>query len=114
MKIPQIPVDELKSRLAEQPLPQVVDVRRRAEYRAGHAPTALNVPLDSLMDGAGSLDPFRPTVVICASGYRSSAATSLLYNRGFASVFNVVGGTNAWIAAGNPVEKEKGPEEIHS
>jgi hydroxyacylglutathione hydrolase len=106
MKIPQIAVDELKSRLAEEPAPQLVDVRRPAEYRAGHAPTAVCVPLDNLMDRAGSLDPFRPTVVICASGYRSSAATSLLANRGFASLFNVVGGTNAWQAAGNPVEKE--------
>jgi len=103
LKIPQIAVDELRSRLGEEPRLQLVDVRRPGEYRAGHAPTAVSVPLDGLMNVAATLDPFRPTAVICASGYRSSTATSLLANRGFPSLFNVVGGTIAWQNAGYPV-----------
>jgi hydroxyacylglutathione hydrolase len=104
MKIPQLPVDELKARLAEEPSLQLIDVRRPPEYRAGHAPSAVSVPLDDLTRLSGTLDPFRPTAAICASGYRSSAATSLLAKRGFPAVFNVIGGTNAWQAAGYPVE----------
>jgi hydroxyacylglutathione hydrolase len=46
-----------------------------------------------------------PVAVICASGYRSSAATSILERCGFLQVFNVVGGTNGWINAGYPVER---------
>jgi rhodanese-related sulfurtransferase len=42
--------------------------------------------------------------VICAGGYRSSAATSILEQRGFSNLLNVGGGTSAWIAAGYPVE----------
>ena len=45
-----------------------------------------------------------PLAVICAGGYRSSAATGVLEAHGFADVVNVAGGTNAWIAAGYPTE----------
>ena len=102
---PQITVDELRSRRREIPTLQVVDVRRKGEYVDGHVPGAVNVPLDRLERDAGRLDPARPTAVICAGGYRSSAATSVLERGGFADLANVVGGTSAWIAAGYEVEK---------
>jgi rhodanese-related sulfurtransferase len=50
------------------------------------------------------LDPDLPLAVICAGGYRSSAACSLLARRGFRRLLNVVGGTTAWMQAGLPVE----------
>jgi hydroxyacylglutathione hydrolase len=102
--MPQIPVDELRSRIDEGAGLQIVDVRRRGEYDNGHAPGAVNLPLDHLEAQVGMLDPKRPTAVICASGYRSSAATSIFERRAFSEIFNVVGGTNAWIAAGHPIE----------
>lgn len=103
--VPQIPVDELREQIRERPeVLQVLDVRRPAEYAAGHVPGAVNVPLDKLPSQAGSLDPSRPTAVICAGGYRSSAATSLLRRRGVADLMNVVGGTSAWVAAGYETE----------
>jgi rhodanese-related sulfurtransferase len=43
--------------------------------------------------------------VICASGYRSSIAGSVLEKLGFNDIFNVIGGTSAWIAAGYAVEQ---------
>jgi rhodanese-related sulfurtransferase len=103
-KIPQIAVDELRRRLAEEPPITLVDVRRPGEYRAGHVPSAVSAPLDGLAGLASSFDPLRPTAVICAGGYRSSAAASSLAARGFSTLFNVVGGTAAWQAAGYPVE----------
>jgi len=42
--------------------------------------------------------------VICAGGYRSSAATSILQQVGFTNLLNVTGGTTAWINAGYEVE----------
>jgi hydroxyacylglutathione hydrolase len=85
---------------------QVVDVRRPAEYGNGHVPRALNAPLATLDRTAGQL-PFekdKPTAVICAGGYRSSAAASLLEKLGFTNLLNVSGGTGAWVNAGFPVE----------
>ena len=103
-RIPQIAVDELRRRLGEQPALALLDVRRPAEYRAGHVPSAVSAPLDGLAELASAFDARRPTAVICAAGYRSSTAASALAARGFSTLFNVVGGTAAWQAAGYPVE----------
>ena len=102
----QISVEDLRRMLDERPDLQVLDVRRPAEYAAGHAPRAASAPLGPrLKDDAAQLDPARPLAVICAGGYRSSAATSLLQPLGFRRLYNVAGGTGAWVAAGYPVEK---------
>jgi rhodanese-related sulfurtransferase len=103
--IPQIAVDELQAQLRENPTLLVLDVRRPGEFASGHVPGAVPLPLDRLpQDGAG-LDPSRPTAVICAGGYRSATAASLLRRRGFTDLRDVVGGTTAWIGAGFPVER---------
>jgi glyoxylase-like metal-dependent hydrolase (beta-lactamase superfamily II)/rhodanese-related sulfurtransferase len=104
--IPQVSVNELKEKLASTGDLQVVDVRRPAEYGNGHVPSALNAPLAHLDQVVAQL-PFekdKPTAVICAGGYRSSAAASMLEKFGFTNLLNVSGGTGAWINAGYPVE----------
>lgn len=103
--IPQMPVDELQNRIAEGSQLQVVDVRRPGEYVTGHVPGAINLTLAHLEQELSRLDSNRATAVICASGYRSSAATSILERHRFAEVYNIVGGTNGWVSAGFAVEK---------
>ena len=105
-EVTQVSVAELKEMLDERPDLQVLDVRRPAEYASGHAPRAANVPLSPNLpdDAVARLDPARPVAVICAGGYRSSAATSLLAARGFGELYNVAGGTGAWVAAGYETE----------
>jgi glyoxylase-like metal-dependent hydrolase (beta-lactamase superfamily II)/rhodanese-related sulfurtransferase len=103
-RLEQITVDELRARVAEDPRLLVVDVRRRGEYDAGRVPGARLIPLDRLEGEASRLEAGQRMAVICAGGYRSSAAASLLRRRGFAELSNVVGGTAAWVAAGLPVE----------
>jgi glyoxylase-like metal-dependent hydrolase (beta-lactamase superfamily II)/rhodanese-related sulfurtransferase len=105
--LPQIAVDELNARLQEQPELMVLDVRRSGEWAAGRIRGAVHIPLDRLEREATRLDPARPTAVICGGGYRSSAAASLLEQRGFRHLSNVVGGTAAWIAAGFETETPK-------
>ena len=103
--IEQVSVAQLKEQMANSDL-QIVDVRRLAEYVSGHVPRALNAPLASLDKSLGPL-PLKKdklTAVICAGGYRSSAAASLLQQQGFSNLLNVSGGTGAWINAGYPVE----------
>ncbi|HEY0729561.1 MAG TPA: rhodanese-like domain-containing protein [Pyrinomonadaceae bacterium] len=104
--IPQVTVNELNEKLAAGDELQVVDVRRPAEYGSGHVPSALNAPLTTLDRIAEELpiEKDKPTAVICAGGYRSSAAASLLEQLGFTNLLNVSGGTGAWINAGYPVE----------
>jgi glyoxylase-like metal-dependent hydrolase (beta-lactamase superfamily II) len=110
-EVPQVPVGELRQRLRSGGL-QVVDVRRPGEYAAGHVPGAVSRPLDRLESALRGLDPARPTAVICAGGYRSSAATSLLRRHGFRDLSNVVGGTAAWVAAGYEVETPAPPAAV--
>ncbi len=49
-------------------------------------------------------DRDRPTFVLCNTSNRSMTAGSLLKQRGFQRVINVLGGTTAWAAAGYPME----------
>jgi len=104
--VPQITVGELKELIASRPDLQVLDVRRPAEYESGHAPRAATAPLSNLHESLPSLklDPTKMTAVICAGGYRSSAATSIMQPQGFTNLLNVAGGTSAWIKAGYEVE----------
>ena len=76
---------------------QVVDVRNPGETVEGVVPGAHTIPVGQLPDRLDELDPARPTVVYCASGYRSSMAASLLRSRGFADVSDLVGGYGAWL-----------------
>lgn len=103
-QISQMPVDELYHRReGHEPL-RVVDVRRPGEYANGHVPGAINLTLSNLEKEFSVLQQKDPIAVICASGYRSSAATSILERHGFTEVYNIVGGTNGWVSAGFPIE----------
>jgi hydroxyacylglutathione hydrolase len=86
---------------------QFVDVRRFPEYTGGHATETTNIPLDKLPNNFESLSPEVPTYVICQSGYRSSIGTSILENAGFKQIYNVTGGTAAWINAGLETERSE-------
>lgn len=104
--VPQITVSELHQMLGTDTSLQVLDVRRPPEYNGGHVPRAVTAPLAILREKIPSLtfDPKKPTAVICAGGYRSSAATSILEQQGFTDLRNVTGGTSAWMNAGFSTE----------
>ena len=96
--VAQMPIDELNHRLQERSALTLLDVRRPAEYKAGHVAEAQNMELAHLAQLAAALDRSAPVAVMCQSGYRSAAACSLLQRLGFTRVFNVVGGFSAWNA----------------
>jgi rhodanese-related sulfurtransferase len=98
---PQITVAELRDGLREgRDGLRVLDVRRPGEYGSGHVPGAVSIPLDRLERELTQLPKARPLAVICAGGYRSSMAASILEHHGVQDVVNVIGGTSAWTAAG--------------
>jgi rhodanese-related sulfurtransferase len=100
--VQQISVAELHQMLGAQPDLQVLDVRRPPEYAGGHVPPARSLPLAQLEKQIKQLtfDSARPLAVICAGGYRSSAATSILARHGYTHLLNVTGGTSAWVSVG--------------
>jgi rhodanese-related sulfurtransferase len=82
----------------------VVDVREPVEFRDGHLPGAVNIPMGQLTRRLDELDRARPVYVVCASGNRSGAMVDVLTAAGYDAT-NVAGGTSAWIRAGRPIEK---------
>ncbi len=101
--VEQISVEQAKEATANADV-QFVDVRNPAEYANGHAVKTVNLPLNSLSKEIDRLDPAKPAYVICQSGYRSSLGTSILENAGFREIYNITGGTNAWIDGGLDTE----------
>lgn len=59
----------------------LLDVRTKEEYKSGHVPGAVNIPLDNLQ--SAKLDKDKPLFVYCLSGARSSRACSYLKQQGF-------------------------------
>jgi glyoxylase-like metal-dependent hydrolase (beta-lactamase superfamily II)/rhodanese-related sulfurtransferase len=83
----------------------VVDVRGPGEYASGHVPGSQSVPLNELSKRIAEIEESVPLAVICAGGYRSSIAASLLERAGRDGLVNVIGGTGAWVRDGFAVER---------
>lgn len=90
------------------PSTRVLDVRTPVEYGAAHVAQARLLPLDSLdrgkveaVFGGGT----GPVYVLCKAGGRARKACDALAAQGLADAIVVEGGTDAWIAAGLPVER---------
>ena len=85
---------------------QVLDVRDLDEWGEGHIKGAIHIPYyfveQRVQDEGNELERYKsqPLAVICASGQRSSLASSILQKHGFTQLFNVVGGMEAWKKAG--------------
>ncbi|HEY6146473.1 MAG TPA: MBL fold metallo-hydrolase [Thermoanaerobaculia bacterium] len=95
----QIDVTELRRRIGARSS-WLLDVRRPAERENARIPDAVAVPLNELPDRTDELDRAAPVAAICAGGYRSAIAASVLERAGFSRVANVVGGMDAWTASG--------------
>jgi rhodanese-related sulfurtransferase len=87
----------------------LVDVRTTGEWNAGHAPTAMHIPLDQLDRKMSQLRTGVPIVTVCKSGVRSGAAARSLAGHGF-EVSSVRGGMRAWQHAGGRVIAKSGRE----
>ncbi len=83
---------------------QFVDVRETHEYTAGHAPGTQHIPLNSITARADELAEDQDIIFICQKGQRSALAAEYAAAAGRTRLFNLEGGTDAWIAAGLPTE----------
>lgn len=85
----------------------ILDVRSADEFATGHLPNAKNIPLPEINNRLKEIEKSKNAVVItvCATGVRSSNAVSVLNKAGFAQVFSLEGGTEAWKTQGMPIVK---------
>lgn len=100
-------IDEVSPRRANQAVEsgavQVVDVRSKGEFQAGHVAGAVHIPFIQLPARVAELDPARPVLVYCRSGNRSARAGAYLARRGF-RVINLRGGYWPYAGRGFAVE----------
>lgn len=61
----------------------ILDVRTAKEYREGHVPGAINIPVDDLREALPNLDKHREYVAYCQVGLRGYVACRILTQRGF-------------------------------
>ncbi len=89
--------------------PVLLDVRENNEIGQGMLNDAIHIPLSSLNGRLGELDKYKDNsiLVYCRSGNRSGSVCRQLTGRGFAKVYNLVGGIMAWQDAHLPVSKGK-------
>jgi len=86
---------------------QLVDVREPYEHEAGRIAGDVHIELDRLPAEVGALDRERPVVFYCRSGSRSALAAQAFDASGF-QAHNLVGGLEAWVKDGLPLEPDRG------
>lgn len=67
---------------------QIIDVRTVQEFKTGHIPQSINIPIQELPHKLKLIHQDRPVITCCASGMRSAAAKSMLLNHGYSEVYN--------------------------
>lgn len=85
----------------------VLDVRDDSEYVAGHLPNSKHIPSEKIEERWTELQKFKekPIIVIYRGGIRSNHPSLVLKKNGFAQVFNLMGGIDAWKRASLPIVK---------
>lgn len=86
--------------------PLVLDVRTADEYRSGHIPGAVNVPIDELPARLSELRLAKTeeVVVHCERGPRAAKAEAFLVESGYTNVVDLQGHMKGWRDSGLPVE----------
>ena len=81
---------------ASRAAPLLLDVREPHEYALCHIADSRLIPLNELPARSDELDRDAEIVAICHHGMRSFRAGSFLEQAGFARVYNLQGGVDAW------------------
>lgn len=74
---------------------KIIDVREAYEFKSGHIPGSINVPLRTM----NNYQPKGKVYLVCQSGMRSKMAAKRLIKKGYDAI-NIRGGVNAWIRGG--------------
>lgn len=91
-----VSMPEAQTELSKDPSIRLIDVRTVEEYRAGHIPGSVNVPLDRIYEIERAVpDKSARLFVYCLSGARSRTASSMLASMGYTDVSNI-GGITQW------------------
>ena len=85
----------------------VIDVRKAAEFEAGHIVNARNVELEKIKQGDEAIAKKKDRILlaVCENGGLSGKAASLLRKAGYPNAFSLRGGIGGWRADNLPLVK---------
>jgi rhodanese-related sulfurtransferase len=86
----------------------LIDVREDDEWRAGHAPGAVHLPMMQVPERIADIPTEGNVVIVCRSGHRSAEVVRYLIGQGYDNVRNLADGMFGWVAAGRPLVSEDG------
>ena len=98
--------------LADDPPPQVIDVREPYEREAGHIEGTRHIELVQLSSEASTIDRERPVIFYCRVGSRSTMAAQALRVAGF-EAYSMAGGLARWAREGLPLAPRNGHVAEH-
>jgi rhodanese-related sulfurtransferase len=105
-RIERIQVPELIERRDGRDSPQILDVRERPEWEAGHIPDSVHKPYHDIDAIPAGIDRTQGVAVICSSGSRSAVAASAMKRHGAANVIHVAdGGVETWGRLGQRLDR---------
>ncbi len=107
LRMDRLTVDELKTLLAAGEPTTVIDVRSKlSQSVTGRIPGAITVDATNLRVDLLAIEPRHEVVVYCACPNEATAVkvAQALVQHGFRRVRPLLGGIDAWIAAGHAVE----------
>ncbi len=84
----------------------LLDVREDAELSLAAIDGAVHIPMGQIPARIDELDSEQTIVVMCHSGGRSAQVATYLSQQGFANVFNLDGGIQAWSRSVDPTIPE--------
>jgi adenylyltransferase/sulfurtransferase len=79
----------------------LVDVRDAIEREVVLIPDSENIPYERITSEVIS-NTNKPVIFYCRNGVRSGRVVQKLRNSGFKNIFNLIGGTNAWVREIDP------------
>ncbi|ERJ13782.1 rhodanese-like domain-containing protein [Haloplasma contractile] len=85
--------DELKKCMRKG---QLIDVRTKKEYEAGHINGARNISVQTIGREYKKIRKDQPIYLYCASGKRSKRAALLLKAKGYTDIYDLAGGIVSW------------------
>jgi len=101
----RISAAELKALIDKKEKISLVDVRTPEEYKVGHIPGSVSIPLNTIQNQK-SLPNKGRVVLYCAGGVRSVKARKLFSARGIQDAVDVKGGIDAWIGIGGKISSK--------
>ena len=87
----------------------VLDVGEPAEFKKGHIPKAINMPVGQLKNDLGRLEKYRtkdtPIVLSSRANQHANRAAAILRKNNFSNLYTLSGGLVSWEKENLPLER---------